>query len=61
LEAARAQKKRKQAEKIDLEALQQHGYKSGPSVLYVPAPKEDEQSWEWYGSFFSGLMLLLTQ
>ena len=49
VEAARLQKKRKQAEKIDLEALQQHGYKSGPSVLYVPAPQQAEQSWEWYG------------
>lgn len=47
IEAARAQKKRKQTDKIDLQALQQHGYKSGPSVLYVPAPKQDEQSWEW--------------
>lgn len=44
---ARVQKKHKQADRIDLEALQEHGYKSGPSVLYVPAPKQAEQSWEW--------------
>lgn len=49
IEAARAQKKRKQTDKIDLQTLQQHGYKSGPSVLYVPAPQQAEQSWEWYG------------
>lgn len=48
-EVARAQKKRKQADKIDLQTLQQHGYKSGPSVLFVPAPQQPEQSWEWYG------------
>lgn len=47
IEVARAQKKRKQTDKIDLETLQQHGYKSGPSVLYVPAPQQAEQSWEW--------------
>lgn len=49
IEAARAQKKRKPTDKIDLQTLQQHGYKSGPSVLYVPAPQQAEQSWEWYG------------
>ena len=48
VEATRAQKKRKQTDKIDLQTLQQHGYKSGPSVLYVPAPQQAEQSWEWY-------------
>ena len=48
-ETARAQKKRKQTDKIDLQTLQQHGYKSGPSVLYVPAPQQAEQTWEWYG------------
>ena len=62
VQAARAQKKRKQPDKIDLQALQQHGYKSGPSVLYVPAPKQVEQSWEWYAPTFAAaekLILLL--
>ena len=46
---ARAHKKAKQAESkpIDVQALQEHGYKSGPSILYVPAPMEAEQDWNW--------------
>lgn len=46
---ARAHKKAKEAEskQIDAEALQEHGYKSGPSILYVPAPVEAEQNWNW--------------
>ncbi|KAL3135767.1 hypothetical protein ABBQ32_007330 [Trebouxia sp. C0010 RCD-2024] len=47
VDVARPQNKRKRTDKIDLQTLQQHGYKSGPSVLYVPAPQQAEQSWEW--------------
>nr|ACU14329.1 unknown [Glycine max] len=34
---------------IDFEALKRHGYRGGPSVLKVPAPKEDDskQDWSW--------------
>ena len=48
---ARAHKKAKQAEskQIDAQTLQQHGYKAGPSILYVPAPVESEQEWNWSG------------
>lgn len=34
--------------KIDLETLERCGYKGGPSVLYVPPPKEgDDGNWAW--------------
>ncbi|KAH7836150.1 hypothetical protein Vadar_033174 [Vaccinium darrowii] len=34
---------------INFEALSQHGYKSGPSILGVPPPKEtyQEKDWSW--------------
>ncbi|MFS7975776.1 hypothetical protein Hanom_Chr10g00884681 [Helianthus anomalus] len=32
---------------IDFEALSQHGYKGGLSVLKVPAPKEDDKNRDW--------------
>ncbi|KAM0998169.1 hypothetical protein ACFX13_008073 [Malus domestica] len=34
---------------VDFEALKQHGYKGGPSVLGVPPPKapEQEPNWTW--------------
>eukprot|EP00271_Cylindrocystis_brebissonii_P002211 TRINITY_DN1262_c0_g1_i3.p1 TRINITY_DN1262_c0_g1~~TRINITY_DN1262_c0_g1_i3.p1 ORF type:complete len:176 (-),score=41.39 TRINITY_DN1262_c0_g1_i3:1140-1667(-) len=35
---------------LDYQALSRHGYRSGPSILYVPAPKAaapTDQSWEW--------------
>lgn len=32
---------------IDLETLQQHGYSSGPSILFVPEKPEQEQNWAW--------------
>lgn len=39
---------KKQGVRIDFEALKQHGYKGGLSVLNVPPPKEDEkQDWSW--------------
>lgn len=38
----------KKKAKIDLEDLEKCGYKSGPSVLFVPAPnKQSESCWEW--------------
>jgi len=46
-------KSRKQTTKksglIDFEALKRHGYRGGPSVLKVPAPKEDDskKNWSW--------------
>ncbi|KAI3732388.1 hypothetical protein L1987_63593 [Smallanthus sonchifolius] len=32
---------------IDFEALSQHGYKGGLSVLKVPPPKEDDKNRDW--------------
>ncbi|XP_024981527.1 UPF0690 protein C1orf52 homolog [Cynara cardunculus var. scolymus] len=32
---------------IDFEALSQHGYKGGLSVLKVPPPKEDDRNRDW--------------
>lgn len=33
---------------VDFEALRRHGFRGGPSVLSVPAPKEPEkQDWSW--------------
>ncbi|KAK7355836.1 hypothetical protein VNO80_15098 [Phaseolus coccineus] len=35
---------------IDFEALRKHGYRGGPSVLKVPAPKDGDnskQDWSW--------------
>lgn len=32
---------------IDFEALSQHGYKGGLSVLKVPPPKEDDKNHDW--------------
>lgn len=39
--------KRKDA--LDFAALSKHGYSGGPSVLYVPPPKESsgDQDWSW--------------
>ncbi len=43
-----AAKKVKGADKVDLAALRQHGFSSGPSVLYVPPPTADgEANWNW--------------
>ncbi|KAG9451948.1 hypothetical protein H6P81_004852 [Aristolochia fimbriata] len=41
---------KKKAGAIDYEALTKHGYKSGPSVLNVPPPREvneKEPDWSW--------------
>ncbi|KAL3827983.1 hypothetical protein ACJIZ3_016785 [Penstemon smallii] len=40
---------KKKKKGIDFEALSQHGYKGGLSVLKVPPPKEpeQEQNWSW--------------
>lgn len=44
--AAPAAKRAKQ--QIDLETLKQHGYKGGPSVLFVPDKQDDaQQNWAW--------------
>ena len=40
-------KRPREAPKIDLEMLQQHGYVGGPSVLFVPSGPAEPQSWEW--------------
>lgn len=32
---------------IDFDALKRYGYKGGPSVLKVPAPKEDDKDKDW--------------
>eukprot|EP00899_Mesostigma_viride_P012001 jgi/Mesvir1/20801/Mv07905-RA.1 len=39
----------KGTQKLDFEALSRHGYKGGPSVLYVPPPKaaDVKGNWEW--------------
>jgi hypothetical protein len=37
----------KRAKTIDVEALQQHGYKGGPSVLYVPEQEDEGGNWSW--------------
>lgn len=35
-------------QKITYEALQQKGYQSGPSVVYMKAPQEQqEENWNW--------------
>ena len=39
--------KRPKGTKIDVAALQQHGYKGGPSVLYVPEAEEPPGDWNW--------------
>lgn len=42
---------KRQKQQIDLETLKQHGYKGGPSVLFVPDKQDDgEQNWAWYAS-----------
>ena len=32
---------------IDIQALQEHGCRSGPSVLFVPDKVTEESNWEW--------------
>ncbi|CAK7346545.1 unnamed protein product [Dovyalis caffra] len=40
--------KRKSGGAVDFEALRQHGYKGGLSVLSVPTPKDDTKpDWTW--------------
>lgn len=41
-----ASSRKKKSGAIDFEALKQHGYKGGLSVLKVPQPKE-EPNWTW--------------
>ncbi|KAJ7242544.1 hypothetical protein O6H91_11G005800 [Diphasiastrum complanatum] len=36
--------------KVDFEALSRHGYSGGPSILYVPAPRQQQignSDWSW--------------
>eukprot|EP00850_Spirogloea_muscicola_P011426 SM000071S21050 [mRNA] locus=s71:168957:169923:+ [translate_table: standard] len=35
--------------KLDYEALKRHGFRGGPSVLHVPAPRAsaEQQAWDW--------------
>lgn len=41
--------KRQKQQAIDLETLKAHGYKGGPSVLFVPDKHDDgEQNWAWW-------------
>ena len=39
----------KKKHSLDFVALSKHGYSGGPSVLYVPPPKESDgdQDWSW--------------
>ena len=46
--AVGAAKRQKNA--IDLDTLKAHGYKAGPSILFVPDKAKDEQSWAWYAA-----------
>ncbi len=39
--------KKQRQDVINLQALQEHGFRSGPSVLFVPDKVTEESNWEW--------------
>ena len=39
--------KKQRQDVIDIQALQEHGFRSGPSVLFVPDKVTEESNWEW--------------
>ena len=39
--------KKQRQDVIDIQALQEHGFRSGPSVLFVPDKVTEDSNWEW--------------
>ena len=48
-EPAAAAPAKRTAAPIELAALEQHGYKGGPSVLFVPEQSDGPGNWNWCG------------